>query len=73
MEKKDLDQNRQAFEKICHQLKELKLPYPPAAFEVAPVEEWLRTNKPNPVEFAQDFAIPLIPTAPPRKTAMLTP
>ena len=73
MEKKDLDQSRQAFEKICQQLKEHKLPFPPVAFEVAPVEDWLRTNKPNPVEFAQEFAIPLIPTKPPGKTAMLTP
>ena len=72
-DKKDLDESRQAFEKNRNQLRELKLPYPPAAFEVAPVEEWLRTNKPNPVEFAQEFAIPLIPTAPPRKTAMLAP
>ena len=73
MEKKDLDQSRQAFEKICQQLKEHKLPFPPVTFEVAPVEDWLRTNKPNPVEFAQEFAIPLIPTKPPGKTAMLTP
>ncbi|MEI6871071.1 MAG: pilus assembly protein PilM [Verrucomicrobiota bacterium] len=73
MEKKEIDQSRGAHDKVCKQIQEGNLPFPPVAFEVAPVEDWVRTNKPNPTEYAQDFAIPLIPKTPPAKTAMLTP
>ena len=73
MDKKELEQSKAAFDKVCQQLKERKMPFPPAVFEVAPVEEWVRTNKPNPTEYAQEFAIPLIPTQPPAKIARLTP
>jgi type IV pilus assembly protein PilM len=43
------------------------------AYTVAPMGEWIKTNKPNPTEWAQDFAIPLDLHAPPAKTPVLTP
>jgi hypothetical protein len=43
------------------------------AYTLAPVEEWIKTNKPNPTEWAQDFAIPLELAAPPARNPVLTP
>jgi type IV pilus assembly protein PilM len=45
----------------------------PVGYTVAPVEEWIKINKPNPTEWAQDFAIPLELIQPPSKTPVLTP
>jgi type IV pilus assembly protein PilM len=54
-------------------LKEAGLTAQPVAYTIAPVEEWIKTNKPNPTEWAQDFSIPLELIAPPAKTPVLTP
>ena len=54
-------------------LKKAGLSSSPVAFTLAPVEEWIKTNKLNPTEWAQDFAIPLELIAPPAKTPVLTP
>ncbi len=54
-------------------LKQGKLSDQPVLFQVTPVEEWTRTNRPNPTEWAQDFTIPLVLTAPPSKPPVLAP
>ena len=54
-------------------LKKAGLTPSPVAFSLAPVEEWIKTNKANPTEWAQDFAIPLELVAPPAKTPVLSP
>jgi type IV pilus assembly protein PilM len=54
-------------------LKKAGLSSSPVAFTLAPVQEWIKTNKLNPTEWAQDFAIPLELIAPPAKTPVLTP
>jgi type IV pilus assembly protein PilM len=66
---KGLDELKQATEN----LKKAGLSEHPVAYALAPVEEWIKTNKPNPTEWAQDFAIPLELAAPPAKDAVLTP
>jgi type IV pilus assembly protein PilM len=54
-------------------LKKAGLTSSPVAFSLAPVEEWIKANKANPTEWAQDFAIPLELVAPPAKTPVLSP
>jgi type IV pilus assembly protein PilM len=54
-------------------LKKAGLASSPVAFTLAPVEEWIKTNKANPTEWAQDFAIPLELVAPPAKIPVLSP
>ncbi len=66
---KAADELKQATEN----LKKAGLHDHPVAYALAPVEEWIKTNKPNPTEWVQDFAIPLELAAPPAKDAVLTP
>jgi type IV pilus assembly protein PilM len=54
-------------------LKKAGLTASPVAYTLAPVEDWIKTNKPNPTEWAQDFVIPLDLSEPPAKTPVLTP
>jgi hypothetical protein len=54
-------------------LKKAGLTANPVAYTLAPVEDWIKTNKPNPTEWAQDFVIPLDLSEPPAKTPVLTP
>jgi type IV pilus assembly protein PilM len=54
-------------------LKKAGLPEHPVVYTLAPVEDWITTNKPNPTEWAQDFATPLELAAPPAKDPVLTP
>jgi len=54
-------------------LKKAGLSAQPVAYTIAPVEEWIKSNKPNPTEWAQDFSIPLELSTPPAKTPVLTP
>jgi hypothetical protein len=42
-------------------------------FTTTAPDQWIRTNKPNPVEWAQDFSIPLELKNPPNKTLKVAP
>jgi type IV pilus assembly protein PilM len=54
-------------------LKQAGLTADPVTYTLAPVEEWIKTNKASPTEWAQDFAIPLELLSPPAKNPVLTP
>ena len=42
-------------------------------FTTTPPDQWVRTNKPNPVDWAQDFSIPVELKTPPQKTLKVAP
>jgi type IV pilus assembly protein PilM len=62
-----------AVKESLENLKKAGLTADPVAYTLAPVEDWIKTNKPNPTEWAQDFVIPLDLSEPPAKTPVLTP
>jgi type IV pilus assembly protein PilM len=62
-----------ALNKAEENLKKAGLTALPVAYTLAPVEDWIKTNKPHPTEWAQDFTIPLDLSAPPAKIPVLTP
>jgi type IV pilus assembly protein PilM len=72
-EKDKRSQAEAALRDAAEALKKAGITPHPVAFTLAPVEEWIKTNKPNPTEWAQDFAIPLDLAAPPAKAPVLTP
>lgn len=71
--KSDAGQAEAALKEALENLKEKGLTTHPVAFTVAPAKEWVKTNKANPTEWAQDFSIPLELTAPPSKEPVLAP
>jgi hypothetical protein len=42
-------------------------------FTTTAPDQWVRTNKPNPVDWAQDFSIPVELKTPPQKTLKVAP
>jgi hypothetical protein len=62
-----------ALNKAEENLKKAGLTALPVDYSLAPVEDWIKTNKPHPTEWAQDFTIPLDLSAPPARTPVLTP
>ncbi len=62
-----------ALDAASEELKKAGLPPHPIAYTLAPVQEWIRTDKQTPTEWAQDFAIPLELSGPPAKSPVLTP
>ncbi len=55
----------EAIDQFRERLKELQFPEPPVAFQVAPIQDWVRPNTPSSTDWAQEFAIPLDLLAPP--------
>jgi len=71
--KKAREEAEAALNTSAEALKNAGLTTHPIPFTLAPVGDWIISNKNDPTEWAQDFAIPLELSAPPAKSPVLTP